>query len=146
MSNIFTLIFFILPVLELTLLIHIGSLIGAANTILLLLLNGVIGIYIARMQGLQMVYRMQTSLNEGRLPSEELLTGVLIFFSGILLLIPGFITDIIGLLLLIPLTRNLIKSIIRKKFQGPIYREEGPPHQHHSINQKKRDFEDADFS
>ncbi len=112
--------FSIIPLVEIYILIKIGSYFGAITSILLVVFTGVLGAYLAKIQGLNTYFRIQQSLQEGRLPSSELIDAVLILFAGILLLTPGFLTDFFGFLLLIQITRNFIKfwlqKIFRKKF------------------------------
>ena len=110
-------LFTVLPALELAVLIKVGTIIGVGYTILLLILTGAIGASLARMQGLGVLYRVQEDLSKGLLPSHELINGLMILTGGILLLTPGFITDILGFSLLIPWTRSLVKYILRKKFE-----------------------------
>ena len=112
--------FSIIPLVEIYILIKIGSYFGAITSILLVVFTGILGAYLAKIQGLNTYFRIQQSLQEGRLPSSELIDAVLILFAGILLLTPGFLTDFFGFLLLIQITRNFIKfwlqKIFRKKF------------------------------
>ena len=112
--------FSIIPLIEIYILIKIGSYFGAITSILLVVFTGILGAYLAKIQGLNTYFRIQQSLQEGRLPSSELIDAVLILFAGILLLTPGFLTDFFGFLLLIQITRNFIKfwlqKIFRKKF------------------------------
>ena len=112
--------FSIIPLVEIYILIKIGSYFGAITSILLVVFTGIFGAYLAKIQGLNTYFRIQQSLQEGRLPSSELIDAVLILFAGILLLTPGFLTDFFGFLLLIQITRNFIKfwlqKIFRKKF------------------------------
>ena len=111
------LLFTVVPAIELMILIEVGSHIGSLNTILLILLTGVLGASLARLQGFIVVRKIQTSLNGGNLPSGELLDGLMILVGGITLLTPGFVTDTLGFLLLIPFTRNLIKGLVRHKME-----------------------------
>ena len=111
------LLFTLLPAIELYVLIEVGSVIGASNTILIILLTGVVGAYLARLQGFLTLQKIQNSVNQGQLPNNELMDGLMILVGGIVLLTPGFITDIIGFLLLIPLSRNLIKIWAQKTFE-----------------------------
>ena len=108
--------FSLIPVAEIYLFIKIGGKIGAFNTILLVILTAFAGAYLARMQGLQTMYRVQISLQQGVLPKEELIDALLIFVAGILLLTPGFLTDAFGLLLLYPVTRDRFKRYVRNRF------------------------------
>ncbi len=111
-------LFTVLPALELYVLIEVGGVIGAGNTILIIILTGVIGAYLARLQGFLTLQKIQNNVNQGQLPSEELMDGLMILVGGIVLLTPGFITDALGFLLLIPLSRNLIKLWVRKTFEN----------------------------
>ena len=108
--------FTLIPFLELYLLIKIGALLGAFNTLLIVIVTGFLGAYLARLQGLKTMMRVRESLNRGELPAEDMLDALLIFVAGIVLLTPGFITDIAGIAILIPNTRFLFKRWLRKKF------------------------------
>lgn len=114
------LLFTLVPVIELTLLIRIGQYIGLGATIAIVVFTGVTGAYLAKMQGFITLHRIQQDVNQGRMPADKLFDGVLILLSGILLLTPGFLTDLIGFLGLIPLTRNLFKDWLKKKAEGMI--------------------------
>ena len=109
--------FTIIPILEIYLLIEIGSMFGALTAVTLVILTGFLGAFLARMQGLRTLYRIQESLREGRMPSGELLDALLIVIAGLLLLTPGFLTDSAGFLLLIPATRNSIKYWLRRQIE-----------------------------
>jgi UPF0716 protein FxsA len=106
----------VLPLLELFILIEIGSRIGALSTIALLIVTALIGIALLRLEGLRTFRQIQMTLAQGDIPAEELLDGVLIFIGGILLLLPGVLTDIFGLLLLVPYTRMHFKRWLRRRF------------------------------
>ena len=109
------LLFTLVPLLELYFLIRLGTYVGALNTILLVIVTGVAGGLLARSQGLAAIRRIQRDLGEGKVPAESLFDGLLILISGILLITPGMLTDALGLLLLIPRTRNLFKRSIRRR-------------------------------
>ena len=109
--------FTIIPIIEIYLLIEIGSMFGALTAVTLVILTGFLGAFLARMQGLQTLYRIQNSLREGRMPSGELLDALLIVIAGLVLLTPGFLTDSAGFLLLIPATRNFIKYWLRRQIE-----------------------------
>ena len=109
--------FTIIPIIEIYLLIEIGSMFGALTAVTLVILTGFLGAFLARMQGLQTLYRIQESLREGRMPSGELLDALLIVIAGLVLLTPGFLTDSAGFLLLIPATRNYIKYWLRRQIE-----------------------------
>ena len=109
--------FTIIPIIEIYLLIEIGSMFGALTAVTLVILTGFLGAFLARMQGLQTLYRIQESLREGRMPSGELLDALLIVIAGLVLLTPGFLTDTAGFLLLIPATRNSINYWLRRQIE-----------------------------
>ena len=109
--------FTIIPVVEIYLLIQIGSAFGVFTSIALVVFTGFLGAYLARIQGLQTLFRIQGSLGEGRMPSGELLDALLIGVAGLVLLTPGFLTDTVGFVLLIPSTRNAIKSWLQSKIK-----------------------------
>ena len=116
------LLFTLVPAVELMLLIEIGGTIGAGNTILIIILTGVLGAYLARLQGFLLFQKIQSNLNQGIMPNAEMLDGLMILVGGIVLLTPGFITDLFGFLLLIPWTRSLIKMLFSRKFESMIAR------------------------
>ena len=101
-------IFILVPILEIYLLITVGSYIGALPTIFLVLLTAVIGMALLRKQGLSTLQQVQGQLQQGELPATSMLEGMLLFFAGALLLTPGFFTDSIGFLLMIPPLRKVI--------------------------------------
>jgi len=109
--------FTIIPAVEIYLLIQIGSVFGVFTSIALVVFTGFLGAYLARIQGLQTLFRIQESLREGRMPSGELLDALLIGVAGLVLLTPGFLTDTVGFVLLIPSTRNAIKSWLQSKIK-----------------------------
>lgn len=104
----FLLLFIVLPVLELWLLIKVGSVIGALPTIALVLLTAIVGVAMLRRQGLATLLRANQKLEQGQIPAREMLDGLFLAAGGALLLTPGFITDILGLLCLIPGLRQLV--------------------------------------
>ncbi len=116
------LIFAVIPMIELALLIKIGSVIGTFNTILVVILTAVIGAYLVRSEGTGVMYRLQKNMQEGVFPGEELIDGALILIAGAVLLTPGFFTDIFGFLIVFPVSREYIKKIARhhiKKHMKP---------------------------
>ena len=114
--NTFLLFVIGLPALEIFLMIKIGGEIGALNTIFLIFLTAVIGVYYARIQGMQTLRSGLVNLYQNKVPIYELISGASIAFAALLLIIPGFFTDFIGFLLLVPFTRNvLFKTLIKEK-------------------------------
>ena len=110
-------VFIIIPLIELVILIKVGSYIGLWPTILIVVLTGIVGASLARYQGFIIVNKIRSDVSSGRVQARELIDGLLVLIGGIVLLTPGFLTDICGFILLIPLTRNLIKGIVRKHFE-----------------------------
>ena len=108
--------FTLVPFVEIYLLIKIGSQVGAFNTILIVILTGLLGASLARIEGIKTMTKVRDSLNRGDLPAEEMLDAMLIFMAGVVLLTPGFITDLTGLALLVPKARYWFKRWLRKKF------------------------------
>ena len=108
--------FTLIPFFEIYLLIKIGYYLGAFNTILVVIVTGFLGAYLAKLQGIRTMTRVRESLNRGELPAEQMLDAVLIFVAGIVLLTPGFITDLAGIAILVPNTRFWFKRWLRKKF------------------------------
>ncbi len=110
------LVFTLVPLTELYILLEIGSYLGALNTILLIIFTGILGAYLARLEGIRTIHRISQNLATGVVPAEELVDAVLIFVAGVVLVTPGVITDAAGFLLLIPYTRTIFKRWLRKKF------------------------------
>ena len=109
--------FTLIPVIELYVLIKIGAVFGALNTILLVILTGAAGAYLARLQGMQTMYRIRARMQQGEMPAEDMLDAFIIFAAGVVLLTPGLLTDIAGLLLLLPPTRLRFKIWLRQKLE-----------------------------
>lgn len=107
-------LFFLVPIVELYLLIKIGSAIGALNTIMLVILTAVGGAYLAKREGLRTLYKIRENMLQGIMPAEGLVDACIIFFAGVLLLTPGFLTDTLGLLLLLPKTREIFKEYMKQ--------------------------------
>ena len=113
--NSFFLAFIGLPALEIFLLIKIGGKIGALTTVSLIFLTAIIGIYFAKLQGIKTIQTGMLNLYQNKIPIYEMISGASIAIAAMLLIIPGFFTDIIGFLILIPYTRNLLISFFIKK-------------------------------
>ncbi|MDG5471048.1 membrane protein FxsA [Jeotgalibacillus sp. ET6] len=111
------LLIIVVPATEIAILLSIGNLIGVIPTFLLILATGVFGAYLAKSQGLQAIKNVQNQMGIQQPPSEIILDGVCILIGGVLLLTPGFLTDITGFLLLIPQTRNRFKPLIYNWFR-----------------------------
>ena len=108
-----------IPIVEIYLFIKVGSQIGAFNTILLILITAVLGVWYARYEGFNTLRSGMSQLIKNELPFYEIISGAAIAFAALLLIIPGFITDFFGFLLLIPFTRKKIVNLFLKK-KGPV--------------------------
>jgi UPF0716 protein FxsA len=106
------LVFIVLPIAELYVIIQVGGLIGAGPTIAILILDSLIGAWLWRHQGRAAWRRFNAALQEGRVPAREVLDGTLVIFGGALLITPGFISDVVGILLLLPPTRAIVRGML----------------------------------
>jgi UPF0716 protein FxsA len=103
------------PLVELYVLIKIGAVIGALPTLGLIILTAIVGAALLRQQGLVTLNRFRTALDEGYLPAMEIVEGVALLIGGVLLLTPGFVTDAVGFLLLLPITRKaMLKAAVKR--------------------------------
>ena len=108
----------VIPVLEIYLLIKIGSQIGAITTILLIFTTAIIGIYYAKYEGLNTLRSGFSQLSRNETPAYEVISGAAIAFAAVLLIIPGFLSDLLGFLLIFPITRKIIFSNFTQKFKS----------------------------
>ncbi|MBI1313256.1 hypothetical protein GC176_18345 [bacterium] len=111
------LLFIVTPLVELWLLILVGEQVGATATIAIVLVTGTIGATLSRRQGLRTWGAIQEQLQQGKLPTDDLLDGLMIFIAGLLLITPGILTDIVGFSLLIPLVRRGLRWRLRGSFR-----------------------------
>ncbi len=121
----------LIPVIEIYLLIKIGSQIGAITTIFLIFLTAIVGVYYAKYEGLNTLRSGFNQLRQKESPTYEMLSGAAIAFAALLLIIPGFATDLLGFLLIFPLSRKFIFSSLFKKYNH--------------VNTKKNDFIDGEY-
>jgi UPF0716 protein FxsA len=112
------LIFVVGPIVELYVIIQVAHVIGGWETIALLLVESFIGAWLMKAQGRGALRRLTQSLDQGRMPTKELVDGGLILFAGALMIAPGFITDALGYLLLIPPTRALFRGLLMRRFRS----------------------------
>ena len=115
MLPLLVIVFIVVPIVELALIIQVGQEIGVAPTIAILIVDSLLGSLLMRSQGRAAWRRFNDTLATGRPPAREVLDGVLIIFGGALLLTPGFVTDIAGLLLLIPPTRAVVRGLLVRR-------------------------------
>ena len=114
------LLFTVVPLVELYLLIRIGSVLGPAATIALVLITGALGAWFARLEGARVVRRWQEALARQELPKDGVIDGVLIFVGGLMLITPGILTDIAGLAMVMPFSRRVIARAVRVWFQRQV--------------------------
>ncbi len=107
----------LIPILEIYLFIKIGTQIGAFNTILLIFITAIIGVYYAKYEGLNTVRSGFMQIVKNQVPAYEIISGAAIAFAAILLIIPGFATDFLGFLLILPITRKLLLGSLSNKFK-----------------------------
>ncbi len=110
--------FTVVPLVELFLLVKLGTVIGIGATVLIVICTGVLGAWLARWQGLGVLRRLTEDVNEGRLPADALIDGLLILIAGAVLLTPGLITDALGFLLLVPQGRAVVRRTLAARLAG----------------------------
>jgi UPF0716 protein FxsA len=107
-------LFIVVPAIELWGLISVGKVIGGWSTVVLVILTSFIGAWLSKQQGMQVLRLLQLQLSRGQMPTDVLIDGALVLAGGILLLTPGFFTDLVGLVLLIPYTRMIVRHLVKK--------------------------------
>ena len=112
------LLFILIPIIEIAIFITVGSNIGILNTIAIILLTAVIGIYFVRRQGLSLLFNAQRNMAQGIMPTEEIKGGIFLLISGLLLITPGFFTDCIGFLMFLRPVQNFISQKARNYFHS----------------------------
>ena len=132
----FFLLFIGLPAIEIFLMIEVGGRIGAFNTIVIIFLTGIIGVYFAKLQGIQTLKSGMVNLYQNKVPAYELVSGASIAVAALLLIIPGFFTDFLGFLLLIPFTRKMLFNISLKN-KSKVEKREGDSIEGEIIDKKK---------
>jgi UPF0716 protein FxsA len=110
----------LVPLVELAVLVQVASAIGVWNAIGLLLLISLVGAWIVKRQGMAVWRRAQLQITAGRVPTKEMADGVLLLLAGVLLLVPGYVTSVIGLLLLLPPVRALVRGVLVKRWSGQV--------------------------
>ena len=122
------LLFTLVPIIELMILIDLGTSIGLAPTLGVVILTGALGAWAARTQGFYVVSRIQAEMAAGRLPGAEMVEGAMVLVGGVLLLTPGLLTDAAGFALMVPAVRAVVRGWLMRKFEKMI--EEGKVHVH----------------
>jgi len=129
--NLVFLLIISVPLIEIYLFIKIGSYIGAFNTVTLIIITAIIGIIYARYEGFNTLKSAMSQLIKNQIPIYEIMSGAVLAFAALLLILPGFATDIIGFLLIFPFTRKLFFKKVKKKYSNQ--------------NNKKQDFINGEF-
>ncbi len=134
------LLFVILPIAEIMLIINVSDSIGGWNTFFIVIVTAFFGAYFVRQQGFALIQHMQEKLNTGQAPSTELAEGILLLVAGVLLITPGFITDVLGFLFTLPFSRTPIATFFMKAF---VNKKMGSVHFNHSNFNQRPPFEQA---
>lgn len=113
----FILLFTVIPLIELALLIKIGQIWGLGNTLAIVILTGILGAILLKVQGINVLRRINNEVSQSILPSDALFDGFLIFCGGLLLITPGVVTDFLGFLMLFPITRGILKYWVKQKIR-----------------------------
>ena len=135
--NPFFLLFICISALEIFLMIKIGGAVGAFNTVLLIFLTAIVGVYFAKLQGIQTLKSGMVNLYQNKLPVYEILSGASIAIAALLLIIPGFFSDLIGFLFLIPFTRRVIFNIAFKNKSNVNIKKKGDAIEGEIVDKKK---------
>lgn len=117
MFAVLVLAFIVVPIIEIYVIIQVAQVIGGWETLALLIIESIIGGWLMKREGLAVLRRIQAQLERSQLPSRELVDGFLILFAGALMLTPGFVTDLLGYLLLIPPTRSIVRKVLMRRFR-----------------------------
>lgn len=104
----------LIPAIEITVLIGSSHIIGLWSTFAMIVFTGVVGVYLAKRQGFKVLREIQSKLNRGEMPGAAVLDGIFVFVGGILLVLPGYVTDVMGFIFVIPITRALLKPLVMK--------------------------------
>ena len=134
-------LFVTVPILELFVILQIGDLLGVWPTIALLIADSVLGSLLLRSQGRAAWRRFTVATSSGRVPHREVLDGALIIFGGALLLTPGFVTDTVGLLFLLPPTRAVFRGLLVRRFAGRMIASATRPRAPRGPGPRARDFD-----
>ena len=130
-------IFILVPLIELYFLLEISQFIGVFTTVLVIVFTGAAGVSIAKRQGYQVVNNIRSTLNAGKMPTDDLISALLILIGGVTLLTPGFLTDITGFLLILPGSRDLIGAVVKKYFLKYVKENKVEVHYGNQFNQRR---------
>jgi UPF0716 protein FxsA len=118
MFVVLALVFLVAPLVEIYVMVQVADLVGVPETILLLIFMSFLGAWLAKLAGLGVLNRLQRTLRAGRAPSNELVDGALVLFAGALMIAPGFLSDCLALLLLLPPSRAVVRGIVLRRLQA----------------------------
>jgi len=113
-------VFILMPIAEIAVLLRVHDAIGLFDTLMLVILTGFAGAFLARQQGMMVLLQIRKDMAEGRMPAPRLMDGVMILVAGVLLITPGLITDTIGFLLLVPVVRAWIRNWLQRKIESKL--------------------------
>lgn len=108
------LIFTIIPLIELAIIIELGRAVGTLNTVLIVVGTAILGAYLVRLEGINVIYRFRSNIRDGVFPAGEIFDGAILLVAGAVLITPGLVTDILGLLLVLPPSREIIKRLVKR--------------------------------
>jgi UPF0716 protein FxsA len=112
------LLFLVVPIAELYLIVQVAGSIGVPETIVLLIAISVLGVWLVRVAGIGVLYRLQRTVREGRVPSSEIVDGALVLLAGALMITPGFLSDILAIFLLLPPTRAVVRGVVLRRIRA----------------------------
>jgi len=130
-------LFILIPLIELYFLLEISQFIGVFTTVMVIVFTGAAGVSIAKRQGYQVVNNIRSTLNAGKMPTDDLISALLILIGGVTLLTPGFLTDITGFLLILPGSRDLIAALVKKYFLKYVKENKVEVHYGNQFNQRR---------
>ena len=120
MFGLLLLVFLVVPIVELYVIVQVAGGIGVLETLGLLILVSIVGAWLVKFQGVFIINRIQSQLTRGEMPADALIDGGLVLFAGALMLTPGFVTDAVGVVLLLPPTRAPFRALVKRRFTGRI--------------------------
>lgn len=118
MVGLLALLFLVVPIAELYVIVQVAGAVGVPETILLLIGISLLGAWLARVAGVSVLYRLQRTVRAGRVPSVEIVDGALVLLAGALMITPGFLSDILAILLLLPPTRAIVRGVVLRRIRA----------------------------
>lgn len=118
MLAVLALLFLVVPVVEIYLIVQVSAEIGFGSTLFVLIAVSIVGAWLVKYQGISVIRRVQRQLQQGSLPTDAVIDGGLVLLAGVLMLTPGFLTDAVGLILLVPPTRAVVRSVLKRRYSN----------------------------